>query len=141
MPGLAPPPERPLPEIDLAVPGGRLRRESGGLLTVTYAGLPPLRSWPEDTPHGRAVADATAGGDLFRANLAHELCHCVAVAKILGLPHSPTLFAAARRNAGLQSGWWPNWWKEEKAVLALTELAAAAGVDLVKLALEAAERE
>lgn len=136
---LAAPPSAPLSEMRLAVPGGRFTRESSGLITIEYAGLPPLRAWPEDTPHGRDLAADTAGGDLFRANLAHELTHCVLLPGWLGLPNSPTLLAAAQRAAGLPGGWWQGWWAEEALVQACQRFAALAGVDLVKLAVEAAE--
>src|SRR4051794_36791724 len=116
--------------VDLPIPGGRLVRDAWGGITVCYEGLPPVPSWPIDTPEKRKEAEEVAGGCLFTANYLHELIHCLGLPKWLGLPHSPTIFAAAQRAAGLRKTWWGDWWAEENAVFEVRRLAVKCGVDL-----------
>lgn len=63
-------------------------------------------------------------------NRTHDLAHSL-LAHWLGLPASPTLQAVAEQRRD------PNWWIEERAVLALQSFAAAVGVDLVERAKDA----
>jgi hypothetical protein len=129
-PPLAAPLSPPLPELDIPIIGGRLTRDANGCLWVHYPGLPPVPSWPHDTPLKRAEAAEVAGGCLFRANFVHELIHGTLLPAVLGLPHSPTIHAAAQRAAGLREDWHPAWGAEEDAVLAVRRLAALLGVDV-----------
>jgi hypothetical protein len=138
---LADPPPTPLPPLDIRVPGGRLRQLTSGLVELAYDGLPVLPSWPHDTPEKRAEAADVAGGDLFLANLQHELIHCLFLPRAFGWPHSPQLHALAQYKAGLRPDYHRWWGFEETAVLAMRRYATLLGVDLVRLAVEAAERE
>lgn len=136
MSALAAPPPLPLVAVDLPIPGGRLRRFPTGLIEIVYDGLPPFPSWPEDTPFHRELAVTVAAGDLFEANLQHELAHAVLISEWLGLPHSPTLHVAAQKAAGIRQDWWSWWWQEEQVVLGVQRFAATLGIDLVLLSAE-----
>lgn len=150
---LASPPRHPLPEIDLPIPGGRLRQHADGLVELLYDGLPALPSWPHDTPEKRREAADVAGGDLFLANLHHEVFHTVVLPLALGQPYSPSLHRLAEHKAGLRETYHEWWGLEENAVLAIRLYAAVLGIDvlrlarrimaldLVNLAVEAVERE
>jgi hypothetical protein len=140
-PRLAAPPAAPLPALDLAVPGGRLLQHPGGLVELAYDGLPVLPSWPHDTPEKRAEAADVAGGDLFLANLQHELIHAIFLPRAFGWPHSPQLHALAELKGEGRGGRHPLWGFEEMAVLAMRRYATALGVDLVALAVGLSEGE
>lgn len=60
-------------------------------------------------------------------NRSHDLTHSI-LAHVLGLPCSPTLYGLA------EGTHFPHWRIEEAAVLAVQQLAAAAGVDLFAVA-------
>lgn len=76
---------------------------------------------------GQAETAAEYGIPLDSMNRTHDLAHAI-LAHALGLPESPTL-------AGVASGrHWPAWAMEEHACLALQAYAAAAGVDLERVA-------
>lgn len=61
-------------------------------------------------------------------------------ARLLRLPCSPTMRGSALKAAGI-GPYWLAWRTEEAFVLALQAFARACGLDLVKLAVEAAARE
>lgn len=77
---------------------------------------------------GQDETAAQYGVSVEAMNRTHDLAHSI-LAAALGLPASPTLSAMA--GGGKH---WPHWWREEQAVLALQGYAAAAGVDLEKVA-------
>lgn len=60
-------------------------------------------------------------------NRTHDLAHAI-LAAVLGLPESPTLAGTARKTT------FPDWWREERAVLAFQSFAQAMGVDLEDVA-------
>jgi hypothetical protein len=128
----------------LRVPGGCVVLHGGGLTTTEYVGLPPLDACAVDDAYYRAkAAEFGHGGDLDGFVRCHELLHSALFPRWLGLPHSPTLHALARRKATPDAPtypYYPLWRLEEAAVEAVHRWAKAAGVDLVRLAVEAAER-
>lgn len=63
-------------------------------------------------------------------NRTHDLVHNL-LAIMLGLNHSPTLNGVAHKDT---EGYYPWWWVEERAVLAVQAYAKVAGVDLEALA-------
>lgn len=76
---------------------------------------------------GQEQTAAQYGIPVEDMNRHHDLAHAI-LAHVLDLPQSPTL-------AGVASGeYWPEWAKEERAVLSLCSYAAAAGVDLEQVA-------
>lgn len=91
-------------------------------MTVTNIEGRKIVASHEEQP-GQASTAAEYGISVHRMNTEHDLAHCI-LAHLLGLPHSPTLAAVAKGQT------WPDWWREEKAVLALQGYAEAAGVSL-----------
>ena len=67
------------------------------------------------------------GIDPIFMNQTHDLTHSL-LAAVLGLPESPSLASTARKK------FLPEYWIEERAVLALQAYAAWMGVDLFKVA-------
>lgn len=124
----------------IRVPGGVLEIHGHGLTVTRYPHLPPLDACALDTAYYRDKATAFGHGDRLDEFVRwHELCHHL-LARLLKLPCSPTLRGVALSKAGIGPHWGP-WRVEEHAVEALHLFASACGVDLVRLAVEAAERE
>lgn len=126
----------------IRVPGGVCVLHASGLTTTEYVGLPPLDACAVDDDYYRAkAAEFGHGDDLDGFVRYHELLHSALFPRWLGLPHSPTLHALARRRAAPDAPtcpYYPLWRLEEAAVEATHRWARAAGVDLVRLAVEAA---
>jgi hypothetical protein len=124
----------------IRVPGGVLEVHGHDFVSTRYPGLPPIDACPHDTDEYRAQARELGYGDDTAAMCReHETAHHL-LAALLRLPCSPTMRGLALHAAGI-GPLWPGWREEEAAVLALQAFARACGVDLVKLAVEAAERE
>ena len=97
----------------------------GKTVTTLSSGKEVHASW--EVQDGQAETAEKHGIPLEQLNKNHDLAHAI-LAEILGLPESPTL-------AGVASGeYWPQWYREEAAVLAFCGYAAAAGIDLEKVA-------
>lgn len=136
MTGAATPPER-----RFLVPGGEVVLTADGHTVSVYAGLPPLDACALDTVYYRErAAEFGHGADLDGFVRVHELAHH-ALAAVLRLKHSPTLFALARRAAAddpTRVPFYRHWRLEEAAVEALARWAQAAGIDLATVLAEAA---
>lgn len=70
---------------------------------------------------------AEYGMDPVFMNETHDLTHAI-LAAVLGIPESPSLASTARKE------FLPDYWIEERAVLALQAYAAWRGVDLLRVA-------
>jgi hypothetical protein len=113
--------------ITLKLAGAVIELHPSGL-TVTRYGDRFVEAWPQDDAAYRSRAlELGYGTDTARMSREHEIVHSL-LAKWLGLPHSPTLWAISRRDVD------PNWNLEEAAVLAVQAFAISQGIDLVKLA-------
>jgi hypothetical protein len=127
----------------IRVPGGCVELAAHGLTTTRLRGFVPVDAVPHDTDEYRARARSLGYPDdatgLLRMSREHELTHSL-LAGWLGLPCSPTMRGIALRTAGI-GPWFLGWRAEEACVLALQKFARLCDVDLVKLAVEAAERE
>jgi hypothetical protein len=127
------------------VPGGVLEMHPGGLTCTRFPGLPPVDACPHDTDEYRARAASLGyGADLARMSRDHEATHSL-LARWFELPWCPVLRGIAEgRHEAFVAGDEPIpelAGAVEAAVLAVQRYAMLAGVDLVKLAVEAAERE
>lgn len=119
----------------LTAPGGVVELHAHGLTTTRYPGLPPVDALAQDSDEYRARAVSLGyGDDTACMSREHELGHAL-LARLLGLPYSPTLYGLAL-HADAQGPYWPSWRTEEASVLALQRYARAAGVDLVARAVE-----
>lgn len=97
-------------------------------LTVTHCGRNKVEALAQNEPEYRQRAiDLGYGADTARMSREHELGHSL-LAHWLGLTISPTLYALMRGTM------WPDWRREEAAVLGLQGYARAANVDLEALA-------
>lgn len=114
------------------VPGGVVELHASGLTTTRYPGLAPVDAVAQDSDEYRARALALGyGDDTALMSREHEMSHHL-LARLLGLPCSPTMRGIALHATGI-GPYWPAWGKEEAAVLALQAYARAAGVSLVGL--------
>jgi hypothetical protein len=103
--------------------------------STRYPGLPPVDAAPHDTDEYRARAVSLGyRADISAMSREHEAAHHL-LARLLGLPYSPTLYGVALQ-ADCQGPFWPAWGHEEACVLALQRYARSAGVDLVARAVE-----
>lgn len=104
-----------------------------GGMTITYFADGCAAYGDHEAQPGQAERAAELGYPSAEAmNREHDLTHSL-LAYWLGLDYSPTLHAIANNE---QSAIWQ---AEEAAVLALQQFARAAGVDLIKRALEVGE--
>jgi hypothetical protein len=117
----------------LAVPGGVLEIHAHDFCSTRYPGLPPVDAAPHDTDAYRARARSLGYRDDTAAmSREHEAAHHL-MARLLGLPYSPTMYGIAL-HAAAEGPYWPAWRDEECAVLALQRFARSAGVDLAERA-------
>lgn len=111
----------------IALPNGVTVEIHEGLTVTRFADGLSIDGAPDGSAEQlRTCRELGYGDDVERMNRHHDIAHSL-IAAWLGLPHSPTLRAAAEGTV------WPMWPVEEDAVKAIQRLALCAGVDLEKL--------
>jgi hypothetical protein len=114
--------------VIITLAGAAIHLHENGDTTTLYPDGALVEACAQDSDVYRATARAHGyGEDTALLSREHELCHGL-LAAMLGLPHSPTLWAVAHGTDD------PTGPLEEAAVLAVQRFARAVGASLVEAA-------
>jgi hypothetical protein len=109
--------------IDVRFPHCTFERHDGYCRTV-FPGIGALDALPQDTEAYRVQArELGYGDDAWALCWQHEFLHSARACLLHDGP-SPTLLAAAKRNAGQDAPWFAGWRAEASAVFDLQRLIA-----------------